>query len=935
MPAILPSVSDMTRLLGCSVLFATAAAAQLYTIETIAGGGDGVGDDGPAIRAKLTEPTGVAVDAAGNIYIADRHNHRVRKVNTSGTISTFAGTSVGTRDYGFNGDGGPADRALLAFPEGVVVDVVGNVYIGDTDNHRIRMVDTAGIIHTIAGSGERGFGGDGGPAIRALLSEPSGVAVDSVGNVYIADTDNHRIRMVDTAGIIHTIAGTGEGGFSGDGGLAIESDLFRPLDVAVDAVGNIYIADFTRISKVDISGRIRTFGGTGRVETGGNVFAPRGVAVDAVGNVYFTNPSLPGIRKVDVSGAISTVVELVEEDNLPRGLAVDASGIVYITDIIDFRVYKVDASGALTTIAGLGVGDYSGDGGPATKVKLGHPENLAVDGTGNVYIQDFSRIRKVDTSGIIDTIAGGREKGVGGDGGPAAGTFLDQPRGVAVDATGNIYIAEWGRHRIRKVDTLGVIHTIAGSGESGFSGDGGPATSAMLAFPLGVAVDAVGNVYIADALNHRIRRIDILGVIETIAGSGDGVSEENFTGDYGGDSGPATGALLARPGDIAVDDMGNVYIADAFNHRIRKVDASGIIDTIAGTGERGFGGDGGPATSALLAFPQGVATDGAGNLYIADAGNNRIRKVDSTGTITTIAGTGGIGFDGRGFGGDGGSATSALLASPGGVALDSAGNLYIADTGNHRIRKLTPGVTLEPVVSAVVNAGSYSRNAAAGAIMSLFGTDLAPGTAFTASSPLPVTLQGTTVTVIGSGGVTREAGLFFVSAGQINFLIPAATPTGTASVSVAASGPHSQGFAVQIGNVAPGLFSANASGKGVAAAEALRIQGDGSRIREDVITFDPASSSYQAVPLDLGIEQDQVFLILYGTGIRGVSAGGVSVTIGGEAVAVQYAGLQGDFVGLDQVNLGPLPRSLSGRGEVSVVLTADGVPSNALTITFQ
>ena len=173
-------------------------------------------------------------------------------------------------------------------------------------------------------------------------------------------------------------------------------------------------------------------------------------------------------------------------------------------------------------------------------------------------------------------------------------------------------------------------------------------------------------------------------------------------------------------------------------------------------------------------FPQGVATDGAGNLYIADAGNNRIRKVDSTGTITTIAGTGGIGFDGRGLGGDGGSATSALLASPGGVALDSAGNLYIADTGNHRIRKLTPGVTLEPVVSAVVNAGSYSRNAAAGAIMSLFGTDLAPGTAFTASSPLPVTLQGTTVTVIGSGGVTREAGLFFVSAGQINFLIPAA-----------------------------------------------------------------------------------------------------------------------------------------------------------------
>ena len=934
MQTILPSASDMTRLLGCSVLFATAAAAQVYTIGTIAGGGDGVGDDGPAIRAKLTEPTGVAVDAAGNVYIADRHNHRVRKVDTSGTISTFAGTSVGTRDYGFNGDGGPADRALLAFPQGVVVDVVGNVYIADTDNHRIRMVDTSGIIHTIAGSGGSGFNGDGGPAISALLSGPSGVAVDSVGNVYIADTDNHRIRMVDASGIIHTIAGSGVGGATRDGGLAVESDLFRPVDVAVDGVGNMYIANSDRISKVDISGIIRTFGGTGPEETGAHVFAPRGVAVDAVGNVYFTNPSLPGIRKVDVSGAISTVIELVEEDNLPRGLAVDASGIVYFTDIIDFRVYKVDASGTLTTIAGLGVGDYSGDGGPATKVKLGFPENVAVDGTGNVYIQDFSRIRKVDASGIIDTIAGGGEKGVGGDGVPAAGTFLDQPRGVAVDSAGNIYIAEWGRHRIRKVDTLGVIHTIAGTGESrtesGFSGDGGPATSAMLAFPLGVAVDTAGNVYIADALNHRIRRIDISGVIETIAGSGDGVSEENFTGDYGGDSGPATGALLARPDDIAVDDIGNVYIADTFNHRIRKVDASGIIDTIAGTGERGFGGDGGPATSALLTFPQGVATDGAGNFYIADARNNRIRKVDSTGAITTIAGTGE-----RGFGGDGGPATSALLASPGGVALDAAGNVFIADAINHRIRKLTPGVTQEPVVNAVVNAGSYSRNAAARAIMSLFGTDLAPGTAFAASSPLPVTLQGTTVTVTGSGGVAREAGLFFVSAEQINFLIPAETPTGTARVSVTASGLQSQGFEVQIGNVAPGLFSANASGRGVAAAQALRIQDGGSRIREDVITFDTASSSYQAVPLDLGTEQDQVFLILYGTGIRGVSAGGVSVTIGGEAVAVQYAGLQGDFVGLDQVNLGPLPRSLSGRGEVPVVLTADSISSNAVTITFQ
>ena len=685
MSAILSWASEMTRVLACSILLATAAAAQVYTIETIAGGGDGVGDDGPAISAKLTEPTGVAVDAAGNIYIADTFNHRIRKVDASGIIDTIAGTSVGTRDYGFNGDGGPADRALLDLPRGVAVDAVGNVYIADMDNHRIRMVDTSGIIHTIAGTGEDGFGGDGGPAVQAQLNYPGGVAVDGAGNVYIADAENHRIRKVDTSGIIHTIAGSGVGGATKDGGLAVESDLFLPVDVAVDGAGNMYIADNSRVSKVDILGIIRTFGGTGPEETGVLAFGPRGVAVDAVGNVYFTNLSPPGIRKVDVSGAISTVVELVKEDNLPRGLAVDTSGIVYFTDNINYRVYKVDASGALTTIAGLGVGDYIGDGGPATKVKLGFTEYVAVDGTGNVYIQDFSRIRKVDASGIIDTIAGGGERDSSGDGVPATGTFLDRPRGVAVDGAGNIYIAEWGRHRIRKVDTLGVIHTIAGTGESGFNGDGGPATSAMLAFPLGVAVNALGNVYIADALNHRIRRIDILGVIETIAGSGDGVSEENFTGDYGGDAGPATSALLARPGDVAVDDMGNVYIADTFNHRIRKVDASGIIDTIAGTGERGFGGDGGPAVQAQLNYPGGVAVDGAGNVYIADAENHRIRVVDSTGVIRTIAGTGE-----DGFGGDSGPAVQAQLNFPSGMALDDAGNVYIADTENHRIRILTP-----------------------------------------------------------------------------------------------------------------------------------------------------------------------------------------------------------------------------------------------------
>ena len=252
---------------------------------------------------------------------------------------------------------------------------------------------------------------------------------------------------------------------------------------------------------------------------------------------------------------------------------------------------------------------------------------------------------------------------------------------MAADGAGNLYIADSGNHRIRKVDSSGTISTIAGSGEFGFGGDGGPAIDARLNYPSGVAVDGAGNVYIADLGNQRIRKVDSTGTITTIAGSG----ETGFGGGgFGGDGGPATEAQLNYPRGVAIDGAGNVYIADQGNQRIRKVDSTGTITTIAGSGERGFSGDGDPATEAQLNYPWGVAVDGAGNVYIADLGNHRIRKVDSLGTITTIAGSGEFGF-----GGDGGPAIDARLNYPSGVAVDGAGNLYIADSVNHRIRILT------------------------------------------------------------------------------------------------------------------------------------------------------------------------------------------------------------------------------------------------------
>ena len=322
---------------------------------------------------------------------------------------------------------------------------------------------------------------------------------------------------------------------------------------------------------------------------------------------------------------------------------------------------------------------FSGDGGPATAARLNMSlGGVALDSAGNLYIADLlnERIRKVSPVGTISTYAGNGGYGFWGDGGPATAAQLSLPHGVALDSAGNLYIADSNNHRIRKVTPGGTISTYAGTGTEGFSGDGGPATAAHLDRPDGVALDSAGNLYIADLGNSRIRKVTPGGTISTYAGNGG----------YGfwGDGGPATAAQL-RPRGMALDPAGNLYIADFGNSRVRKVTPGGTISTYAGTGTPGFAGDGGPATAAQLSFPQGVALDSAGNLYIADSNNNRIRKVTPGGTISTYAGTGL-----QGFSGDGGPAIDAQLWFPVGVALDSAGNLYIADQENQRIRKVTP-----------------------------------------------------------------------------------------------------------------------------------------------------------------------------------------------------------------------------------------------------
>lgn len=341
--------------------------------------------------------------------------------------------------------------------------------------------------------------------------------------------------------------------------------------------------------------------------------------------------------------------------------------------------------GAIATVAGTGAARYLSDGGLASQTDLNSPCGLGVDKQGNLYIADLvnHRVRKVTPDGIITTFAGTGQAGYGPDGGPADATRLNEPIDVAVDGAGNVYIADHLNHRVRKVAPDRIITTVAGNGEAGYSGDRGPAVGARLQNPRGIALDREGNLYFSEFRNHRVRKVTSDGIITTVAGLG----EEG----YSGDDGPAVAARLNYPDGLAVDPEGNLYIADSSNQRVRKVTPAGIITTVAGNGIGGFVSDGGFATATSLQLPAGVALDAAGNLYIADNLNNRVRRVSTSGVITTVAGNG-IG----GYVSDGGPAVSTRLYGPCGVALDAAGNLYIGDYGNNRVRGVTAVAEVTP-----------------------------------------------------------------------------------------------------------------------------------------------------------------------------------------------------------------------------------------------
>ena len=676
----------------------------------------------------MNDPYGVALDASGNLYLADTSNNRIREVAAgTGIITTVAGN--GTQSY--SGDGGAATSAELNVPYGVAVDASGNLYIADTYNNRIREVAAGtGIITTVAGNGTQSYSGDGGAATSAELNYPYGVAVDASGNLYIADCYNSRIRKVAAGtGIITTVAGNGTAAYSGDGGAATSAKLYFPCGVALDASGNLYIVDTSNnrirmvsavsppLNETIISFPTTAVGSSAVVQnvlietTEAETISSITVPASLGGSQEFTVGSITGctIGASNASGTTCTVPITFTPAypglrQLPLQV-VTSQGIVNIgLEGTGTGPQAALTPGIITTVAGNGTQGYSGDGGAAISSELDEPDGVAVDASGNLYIADLAnnRIRKVAVgTGIISTVAGNGTAGYSGDGGAATSAELNYPYGVAVDASGNLYIADAYNSRIRQVAAAtGIITTVAGNGTEGYSGDGGAATSAKLNIPSGVAVDISGNLYIVDTENGRIRKVAAAtGIITTVVGNGGQ--------GYSGDGGAAISAELDLPYGVAVDASGNLYIADTFSSRIRMVSAAtGIITTVAGNGTRGYSGDGGAATSSELDELTGVAVDASGNLYIADGGTDKIRKVAAaTGIVTTVAGNGP-----RGYSGDGGAATSAELDVPYGVAVDASGNLYISDEGSNRIRKVnvatTPALTFATTPVGVQSADS-------------------------------------------------------------------------------------------------------------------------------------------------------------------------------------------------------------------------------------
>ncbi len=755
--------------LGCSLY----AGASTYRVDTVAGG-TAVGDGGAGIHAPLRDAQGVALDRAGNLYIADAGDHRVRKVSPSGTISTVAGTGM----PGFSGDDGLATAAQLNLPYGVAVDAAGNLYIADLGNNRVRRIALDGTISSIGGS----------------FKSPRNVLADAAGNVYVSEFAGNRVRRINPDGTLTTIS----------------TALNSPAGLALDPKGALYVADSGNAAVRKFVGTtMSTVLGTGSAAA--QLSAPTGVALDPFGNLYVADSGNSRIRKLTPQGTVSTIPVPA------RDIVIDAAGNLLVA--AGDHVTKLLVSGATALIAGDGSYLFRGDGGLATEARLNSPTAVALDAQGVLYIADTanSRIRVVSTAGLISTLP--------------LSLPLAAPTALTFDSGHNLLIADPAKGFIWNGASIA-----AGNGFPGFSGDGSPAQLASLARPSGMVAAPAGGFYFSDTGNHRIRRVNLEGIISTVAGNG------------------SAGEFLNGPTALALDSAGNLFIADTENNRVRKLSTDNQLTTVPGL---------------ALNHPRGLAVDPSGTLWISDTDNNRVLAVAKDGTVSTPA-------------------LDAGLLAPTGLASDAAGNIYVADTGNNRIRILIapPPPVTEGAASgySVVNSASLLAGPAAPCMLiTVFGADAA------------------TAAMLFDGNPAQPIA---TAPGQATLQVPCGVTGSSTTLSVASSR-----YTLPLVAAAPALFALNAG-----SGQALALNADG-------------STNSGSNPAAAGSA-----LSLYATGM-GTPANPSGVIVGRATADILFLGDAPGLIGISQINI-QLPLGLSGVQPV-LVISANIASQSAVTVAIQ
>ena len=722
-----------------------------YYFNTFAG--NAYGGNGTGSQAIFDFPQATAVDGAGNVYVADTYNYTVRKITPAGVVTTLAG--LAGEDGSTDGTGSDARFSYL---NAIAVDSAGNVYVTDLSN-TIRKITPAGVVTTLAGT-PGVYGSADGTGSAAQFLQPFGIVVDGAGNLYVADQANCTIRKITPAGVVTTIAGAA-GVIGSTDGSASAARFNAPGGLALDSAGNLYVADTFNhtIRKITPGGVVTTLAGTAGIVgsadgTGGaaQFNSPYGLTVIGT-TVYVADTENDTIRKVTSAGVVTTFAGMAGVYGSANGtassarfyrscgLASTSTGIIYVADSGNHEIRKITPARAVTTVAGSPATDGGGIGssnGTGRTARFNYPNGVAVTGT-TVYVADTfnSTIRKITSTGVVTTFAGTAAVFGSADGAGSAAQF-NHPYGVAADKAGNVYVADTNNNTIRKVTSAGVVTTLAGTAGVVGSADG-TGGEAQFYHPYGVAVDGSGNVYVADTNNYTVRKITPAGVVTTLAG---------LAGNYGYTNGTGSDARFGNLFGIAADTTGNVYVADFNGHTVRKITPAGVVTTQAGV--PGLPGTtDGMSSAAHFYYPRGIAIDSTKNLYVTDQFNHIIRKITPAGVVTTL---GGVALS---FGIADGTGRSARFLYPAGIAVASSGTLYVADSYNHEIRNgvlsdlkitCTDGKTMVPNLSS----DTYT--------ITVTNTGLENVSGAVVTDTFPAQVQSVTFTATGKGGATGFSG---------------------------------------------------------------------------------------------------------------------------------------------------------------------------------